>query len=161
MKHKFINIALIIIFSILIGCTNRVVTKEQTVEIREVEIKNDSVGINFKTDFTNPDSAYMDYLVPEKVDSEKIEIVIPKKIDYKPKTKTIKVDERTSVDVTVTARMDSGKIDLRIETPKIAYQESTITNRVETDTSKRYTTWIIIITILAFIAIIIIAFKKL
>lgn len=144
------------------SCTTRIIKKEKAVEIRDVEVESKEPGVEVKIDLADP----YEYAADENVlaahvwDSTLVEITVPKKVVYAPKMKTIKLNKNTSVDVKVSATMDSGKIDIVFDVPKVAYQESTIVETTETDTSPSYTRWIIIIAILAFIAIIIIVIRK-
>ena len=149
---------IILMVFLMASCTTRIIKKERSVELRDVEIENKEPGLEIKIDLTNPDAWEKDVTVWEgKIwDSTLVKLEVPKKFVYVPKTKNIRINKNTSVDVKVTATMDSGKINLNYGVTKVAYQESTIVELTETDTSPTYTRWIIAIAILAFISIIVV-----
>jgi len=170
MKKGFamLRYSFILLMLFLISCsTTKIVKKERSVDVRRVEVINKEPGVEKELDLTSIESRDWESEIvdnskewqTEIIDSTKIEIVVPKKVIYKPETQTIKIDKNTSVDIEITATLDSGKVKLGYGIEKIAYQESTVVEHIETDTSPQYIRWIIIIAILAFIAIIIIVLK--
>ena len=149
----------------LFSCsTTKLIKKEKRVEIRRVEVQNDTAGYDVWIDLTQIDTIkndpWNDMAVDKIEDSTEITIKLPKKVTYKPKKKKIYLDKNTSVEVEIAAKLDSGRIEYILDVPEVAYKESTVVETIETDTSPKYMKWIIIIAILAFISIIIIALRR-
>ena len=153
---SFIKFILIILF-VAWGCsTTKIIKHETETEFKDVTVKNDTSRVQVVYDLYNQGATDIQ---AEQTDTTKINLVIPKKTIFKKIKKKIKLDKNTSVDINVSTQVDSGKLKIDIAVPKIQYQEKIITNKTEIDTTPKYTKWIIVISILAFIAIIIIVIK--
>lgn len=158
----------LLIFVLLVGCTaTRVIEKKERVETRDVVVKpiQPAPAFDEKIDFHDlikPDSMKTNKPVPGKpqpkiIDSTPVNIVVPKKVEFPPQNKTVYIDSLTTVDLMISAKLDSGILDYNVDVISVKYQEKT---KIQTETEYRdYTKWIIGIAILAFVAIIIIVIK--
>jgi len=158
------RISLIIIFVLIFSActTTRVITTDKQTNIRDIEVKSDTSGFQTIVDLNELETWKPDksLLKPEIVDTQKVIVKIPKKVIFKAKKQTVKLNDKTKVDVEISAVMDSGKVDLKTNITRVAYQESTVVEKIEKDTTSKSTTRIMIITVLAFIAIIVVAFLR-
>jgi len=145
---KFLKIIFLIF--VLVSCTTKIIKKDIVTEIRDVEIASDHAGIKDTVDLSDISKEW--YIKGYISDSTPVKIEIPKRINLPKKKETIQINKSTSVGLEISTSIDSGQVIHDIEVTKVAYQESTVTETIEIDTSPSYIRWIIII-VIGFLAV--------
>jgi len=156
------NLINIILLILMVSCTStKLIKHEKSISVRDIEVKNKSESIDLNVDLNKSGTVKIgkDVLIPEIVDSQLVKVEIPKEMNYKPIRRIIHLNDKTTAEIEISASIDSGQVDLKIDVPKVTYQESTIVEKIETDTTPNYTKWIIIISILALAGFILLILK--
>src|SRR3990170_1288374 len=122
--------------------TTKSVTKETSTRIRQVEIKSDSSSVFDTLDLMKDSKEWGDV---EVIDPAELTVKIPKKAVIHPKTKKVRIDDKTTVDLEISTIIDSGKIAHKVAIREVAYEESTSYEKVEVKSSPNYMKWVLII----------------